>query len=165
LQRSQVTLIVLIRCEEALTDTLFPFLAAIQGHAKFAGALKEPLPDPPQILQKSSLPRQEKFKAVVRGAILLPQLQYRLSTYRALSSTGLWRDLVNARELKIRQVCLLGFSRTMNQVKVSVPDGSHASQSLLETLTLFLAKNAQHQTLTKLPVLTIVFVIFSYILG
>ena len=43
-----------------------------------------------------------------------------------------------------RQLCLLGFSRTMNQVKVSAPDGSHAGntfrQSLLETLTLFLAK-------------------------
>ena len=43
-----------------------------------------------------------------------------------------------------RQVCLLGFSHTMNQVKVSASDGSHAgntfNQSLLERLTLFMAK-------------------------
>ena len=42
----------------------------------------------------------------------LPQLKRNTSTYRALSSARLWRDLVNARELKIRQLCLLGFSHT-----------------------------------------------------
>ena len=41
-------------------------------------------------------------------------------------SKGLWRDLVNARELKARNVddnfALLGFSHTMNQVKVATDD-------------------------------------------
>ena len=41
----------------------------------------------------------------------------------ALTWTGLWRDLVNAWELKVRKVggnfALLGFSHTKNQVKMS----------------------------------------------
>jgi hypothetical protein len=41
----------------------------------------------------------------------------------ALNSTGLWRDLVNERELKARQAdgnfACLGVSYTMNQVKLS----------------------------------------------
>ena len=41
-------------------------------------------------------------------------------------SKGLWRDLVNARELKARNVdgnfALLSFSHTMNQIKVQTLD-------------------------------------------
>jgi hypothetical protein len=40
--------------------------------------------------------------------VFLTEAKY-VSTYRASLPTGHWRDLVNTRELKIRQFCLLGF--------------------------------------------------------
>ena len=43
----------------------------------------------------------------------LPQLKEHMSTGRALNLTGLWRDLVKRRELRLpkraRQLCLLSF--------------------------------------------------------
>ncbi len=45
----------------------------------------------------------------------------------ALRSTGIWRGLVNARELKARQLCLLGFLHRKNQVKLSTRASDEAS--------------------------------------
>jgi hypothetical protein len=62
---------------------------------------------------------------------LTPAEKEHISTYRALSSARLWRDLVNARELKIRQLCLLGFSHTLNQVKVSAANSSRLEAKVI----------------------------------
>ena len=45
-----------------------------------------------------------KFKDVVsKLRFSLTPAEEHMSTHRALGSTGLWRDLVNARELKVRK--------------------------------------------------------------
>jgi hypothetical protein len=44
-----------------------------------------------------------KFKDVVSSCGFLTPAEWRMCTDRALSSTRLWRDLVNAGELKIRK--------------------------------------------------------------
>jgi hypothetical protein len=49
-----------------------------------------------------------------------------MSTGRALNLTGLWRDLVKRRELRLKTCAAtlpVKFSHIMNQVKVSAADG------------------------------------------
>ena len=56
----------------------------------------------PAHLEKGAEVRKVK-RCRIEAAIFLPQLKGTLSTGRALNLTGLWRDSINARELKVRK--------------------------------------------------------------
>src|SRR6266850_3449657 len=90
----------------------------------------------PQCREKGAEARKFNERGFHRNAVrfLYPSEIY-VSRYRALlmdrtlERSGQCAGVEGSEDG--RQVCLLGFSHTMNQVKVSAPDGSHCWERIL----------------------------------